>query len=543
MSSARSGTDVHDARAGASDQRVRAWFAYLALALAVLAFTVPPTWVAVQRAVEFQHDLVDTVARLKAEQVASWYDERLASARLLASSEPFAGLALQWIEEGDEEAREATLTRLRQYLASSGFSQALLLDAQRQLVWRSEGLVDHEGVPAEIVALWPDGPEPGAVAALLPYRDQAGRWHIDIAGALPVPAGVPVPIVVSRADPADLLAGGVHSWPLPSESGAIALFAPSSEGVLTVRGRTAAEAGGLVERFVTWEDASTSLLLLREMVAGGTDTVEASGHDLRGVPVLATAAAAGGSGWFVLAQIDRSEALAGATSLVALAGALALLSFGLGVLGLGWLGQRRRLAVAEGERAAQAERLRASRLLQAIVDSSPDIIFAKDLEGRYLVFNGAAGAAFGRDPSEVVGRGAGALFPPEKVRVLEANEEQVIAEDRAITFEDVTQTPCGERVFLATKGPLRDEQGHVFGVFGISRDITDRRRAERALEAQRRELQRSVEELERFNRAMVGRELVLVGLKRRVNELSARVGVPAPFDLSTFDEAPGSGDG
>ena len=540
MSSARSDGEVHDAQAGASDHRAPAWLAYGALALAVLAFTAPPTWVLVQREVRVQHDLVTTVARVKAEMVESWFEERLASARRLASSEPFADLALQWVEEGDEEAREVTLTRLRQYLALSGSSQARLLDAQRQLVWRSEGLLDHEEVPGEIIALWPGGPEPGAVAALPPYRDAAGHWHIDVAIALSVQAGVPVPIVVGHAAPADLFAAGLRSWPVPSKSGALLLLAPSSDGVLIVRMSTDAEAGETVEQFVTWEEASSSLL--REAVAGAPDVVETSGHDHRGVPVFAAGVAAGGSGWFVLAQIDRSEALAGASRLVALAVALALLAFGLGVLALGWLRHRQRLAVAEGVQAAQGERLRGSSLLQAIVDSSPDLIFAKDLEGRYLVFNRAAGGAFGRDPSEVVGRDAGALFSPEKARDLRANEEQVITEDRTITFVDVVQTPRGERTFLATKGPLRDERGHVFGVFGISRDITDQRRATRAIEKQRRELQRSVEELERFNRAMVGRELTVVGLKRKVNELSERLGEAAPFDLSAFSEPPGSGD-
>ncbi len=541
MSRARPDTEAHDAQAGASDHRARVWLAYLALALAVLAFTVPPTWLALQRQVGFQHDLVGTVARLKAEMVETWFEERLASAWLLASSEPFAVHYLQWVEEGDEEAREATLTRLRQYLTSSGFSQALLLDAQRGVVWRSEGLVDHEEVRGAITALLQAGPEPGSVEALPPYRDDAGRLHIDVASSLSVPASVPVPMVVSHADPADLFAAGLRSWPVPSESGAFLLFAPSNDGALVVQEPTAAEAGELVARFVTWEEASSSLM--REVVAGAPDAVRTSGHDLRGVPVLAAGVAAGGSGWFVLAQIDRGEALAGANRLVARAGALALLAFALGVLALGWLRQRQRLAVAEGVQAAQAERIRDSSLLQAIVDSSPDLVFAKDLDGRYLVFNRAAAAVFGRDPSEMVGRDAGALFSPEKARALRANEEQVLTEDRTITFEDVVQTPRGERVFLATKGPLRDERGRLFGVFAVSRDITDQRRAERALEEQRRELQRSVEELERFNRAMVGRELTVVGLKRRVNELSERLGEPAPFDMSTFDGVAGSGDG
>ncbi|MFX6648946.1 PAS domain S-box protein, partial [Acinetobacter baumannii] len=42
-------------------------------------------------------------------------------------------------------------------------------------------------------------------------------------------------------------------------------------------------------------------------------------------------------------------------------------------------------------------------------------------------------------------------------------------------------TADGERIFLSTKGPLRDAGGHVIGLYGVARDITERLTAERAL--------------------------------------------------------------
>jgi PAS domain S-box-containing protein len=73
-------------------------------------------------------------------------------------------------------------------------------------------------------------------------------------------------------------------------------------------------------------------------------------------------------------------------------------------------------------------------------------------------------------------------------------------------------------------------------VLAICTDITARRSAEEALKLQTDELKRRNEELERFNRATVGRELDMIELKRQVNALCLRLGDEPPFDLGFMDE-------
>ena len=517
--------------------RASAWLAYLALALVVLALVVPPTFVLVRQEVLTQRNLVTTVASLQAQLLERWFEELLASAHLLAVSEPFAEPYLRWVEEGDESARRTVLTRTAQYLRSSGFSQALLLDGQREVVGRSEGLDYHDPVPNELREVWPEGAEPGETLYLPPYRDERGRVHIDVVGALAVPPGTTPPLVVSHADPEDLIDHAFVLWPTPSGSGRVLAFVALADGALLF------EPGPdeLAHSLLGWDEAASGIT--REVVQAAPEPVFVRAPDHRGVEVLAAGASVGDTGWFVLAQLDRAEAYAGATTVVLMAGLLALTALGLGLVVLGWLRQRKRLLDAERERAVEAERSRGAGLLRAILDSSPDVIFAKDLEGHYLVFNRAAGEAFGSDPQEVIGQPAGSLFSAEHAKRLDDDEARVIAEDRPISFEDVVETSHGERVFMATKGPLRDETGNVFGVFGISRDITERRRAERALEDQSHELERNVEDLERFNRAMVGRELAIVELKRKVNELSERAGLAPPHDLSSLEPQAEGDDG
>jgi PAS domain S-box-containing protein len=189
------------------------------------------------------------------------------------------------------------------------------------------------------------------------------------------------------------------------------------------------------------------------------------------------------------------------------------------------------MAVTQREIEAQTEKARALQLLATIADNSSDAIFAKDLEGRYLVFNRECARMVGKTAEQVLGGDDAVLFPPAQAALIRDNDRSVLADDRIKTYEEVLDTVDGKRNLLATKGPLRDGDGRVVGIFGISRDITERLRAETALRG-------TIEELERFNRLAVGRELDMVRLKQQVNALSLQLGLPPPYGLN-FAEAPG----
>jgi len=132
-----------------------------------------------------------------------------------------------------------------------------------------------------------------------------------------------------------------------------------------------------------------------------------------------------------------------------------------------------RLAAAHArEIAAYADRQRSLELLSAIADNSDDAIFAKDRDGRYLLFNPAAARFVGKSADDVIGRDDSALFPAEQAALLAAIGRRVMASGEIETNEEALATPDGARVFLATKGPLRDREGRIYGTFGISRDIT-----------------------------------------------------------------------
>lgn len=125
---------------------------------------------------------------------------------------------------------------------------------------------------------------------------------------------------------------------------------------------------------------------------------------------------------------------------------------------------------------ARSERQQTLQLLEAIANSSDDAIFAKDLEGRYLLINRAASRFIGQSAEAVQGHDDRAFFPPEQAAQLMDIDRRIIASGHTQTHEETIDTVRGTRIFHATKGPLTDPQGHVIGIFGISRDVTEQQR-------------------------------------------------------------------
>lgn len=131
---------------------------------------------------------------------------------------------------------------------------------------------------------------------------------------------------------------------------------------------------------------------------------------------------------------------------------------------------------------ASRREVRTAALLHALSESSPDAIFAKDLQGRYLLINRAAARLAGTTPEQVLGRDDSALFPPGQVAQVQANDHRAMELESPQTFEELLDTRYGPRTFLATKGPLRGADG-VMGTFGVARDISEMVEARRRLEA------------------------------------------------------------
>lgn len=138
-----------------------------------------------------------------------------------------------------------------------------------------------------------------------------------------------------------------------------------------------------------------------------------------------------------------------------------------------------RLALYQFEQIRSAEALHGnSRLLQAVSESTTEVIYVKDLAGKYLLINNAGAQAVGRPISEVLGRDDTAIFPAETAQAIIQKDREILASGTSQTYEERMVANSENRVYLSTKGPLHDQSGNTIGLIGISLDITDRHRAE-----------------------------------------------------------------
>jgi PAS domain S-box-containing protein len=147
------------------------------------------------------------------------------------------------------------------------------------------------------------------------------------------------------------------------------------------------------------------------------------------------------------------------------------------------------LAQIERERRRAEEELRRTgALLRAVADEVSDAISVKDRDGKYLLLNQAASWLTGKSAAEVLGRDDTAILDLDSARAVMARDRSVMAAGMHETEEEELTAAGVTRTYLATKAPYRDERGNVVGVIGISRDITERNRAEEALRSSERNL-------------------------------------------------------
>jgi PAS domain S-box-containing protein len=127
-------------------------------------------------------------------------------------------------------------------------------------------------------------------------------------------------------------------------------------------------------------------------------------------------------------------------------------------------------------------------LLNAVISNSPALIFAKDLEGRYILANQRACTALGLSCDELLGRTDRDFFPPQAYEQVVLRDREVLQTGRTIEFEEILELREGVRALATVKFPLSDERGAVYAVGGIATDVTERHR----LTAERDEMQQQV---------------------------------------------------
>jgi PAS domain S-box-containing protein len=132
-------------------------------------------------------------------------------------------------------------------------------------------------------------------------------------------------------------------------------------------------------------------------------------------------------------------------------------------------------------------------LLRSILESTPDFIFVKDCQGRYVAVNSNLANCMGISIEEMIGKDDTEIFSPDIGREIIAKDQRIMAADNSVTFEEEVSHGITSGTFLTTKAPWRDTHGNILGIIGITRNISDRKQAEIALQQSEERFRKLIE--------------------------------------------------
>jgi PAS domain S-box-containing protein len=437
---------------------------------------------------------VNAVARLKAEQIAGWLDERHGDAVVVGGDPWLAARALE-LSSGRGTAATATRVsaRLFQYRDAFGYSAAVVLDpGGRTLASSPPGDSFAQGARTALLArralrtgdvIWSDI-----------YRGPDGRPRLETAAPL---LGAPgrgraAGVAVLVSDPAEFLYPVIQDWPLPSASGETQLVERRGDRVvflneLRFRKRTALRLSLPLTR--------TGMPAVKA-AAGRHGDVE--GIDYRGVPVFAAAQSVPGTSWHVVSKLDSAEVLAPVRKRGLLTAAVTVLLVALTGLATLLIWRRRETQVDEALLARERQyRALVENLSAGVVTHAPDthITYANPRACQLLglTLDQLTGKT-AMDPYWRFLREDGSTMPLEEFPV-----QRVVStgEPLAGLVVGTVRSEGADPVWaLCNAFPQRGPDGQLAEVLVTFVDITARVLAERRLRTSERKFRETVERLD-----------------------------------------------
>src|SRR5437667_3479488 len=127
-------------------------------------------------------------------------------------------------------------------------------------------------------------------------------------------------------------------------------------------------------------------------------------------------------------------------------------------------------------------------LLRGLLDNIPDRIYFKDVESRFIRCSNSMALRLGLDdPKKIIGKSDFDFHPKEKAQEFYEDEQRIILTGQPLINKLEEQTALdGNPIWASvTKVPIYNQNGHVTGIIGISRDVTQLKQTEAALQQAR----------------------------------------------------------
>ncbi len=116
--------------------------------------------------------------------------------------------------------------------------------------------------------------------------------------------------------------------------------------------------------------------------------------------------------------------------------------------------------------------------LQSILDNASAVIYIKDRDGKFLLINKRFEQLFHLSHNGIIGKNIYDLFPKDVADAHKASDKKVFETAKALEFDEQAPHDDGIHHYISVKFPLYDASGDIYGVCGISTDITERKQLE-----------------------------------------------------------------
>ncbi|MCV2219662.1 ATP-binding protein [Thauera sp. Sel9] len=430
------------------------------------------------------HRTLAVVAEQKRQHIEDWLHKAQVDAELYFSGHSqLETLFGRWLDGGrqDGEALARMQELMREAIGARGWAGVALIDADGEQAF-AVGDADG-GAHAEAIAEVLRAPR---VVLVDLYLSAQGEARYGVLAPVGRPGTTPrgVAYLTWRAD--ETLFPMVEAWPVPTLSAETYLVRRDGAGVRFLTPLRHQEGTALV---LTLPLDDTTVPAVR--AAQGESGILAGGRDYRGVPVLAYAAAVGGTPWLMLAEIDEREAYAGIRTMswaTALATALGLLL----VYSAGYLLwrrdlQRQELAALHAQRAAEAR-------FRVVFEQAPlGVMLLDSRSGRITEANQRFADIVGRSAAELAGLSPLAFTHPDDIEPSTAQLARLGAGE--ITGYSLIKRylrPDASVVWVSLSfAPVQVENEQAPRHLGMVEDITARKEMEERLrvsEARHRQL-------------------------------------------------------
>ncbi|MGB9093483.1 MAG: PAS domain S-box protein [Gallionella sp.] len=421
-------------------------------------------------------DNLNSIAKLKSEEIENWLDERSGDAQVLADNTGFARQVEQFLLHQQHDGLPMhILNQFGSLQANYGYDSILLLDNDGHLL-TSVGQ-DVDNLPRHLLR---QAQSSRQVQFGNLYRDDAGRINLDWVVPIIVSdqhGKHAVAAVVLRVLPGKFLYPLIQNWPTASPSGETLLVRRDGASILHLSPLRREPGAALTLKM--HDPLLPAATAIRENKPG-----KVAGTDYRHRRVLAVYRPVAGTDWHLIAKIDRNEVMVPLWNMLYWISLIAFIAVGLiaGVLLLYHRQMQRSHQLAL--RAIAAEATQESELrYRTLVETIPDMVWLKNAEGIYLGCNPAFERLYGAREADLIGKRDYDFIDREQADFFRKNDLKAIADAKPIINEEwLTMASDGYRgLFEVIKSPLHDDHGNLVGVLGIARDITKRKHAEESI--------------------------------------------------------------